>query len=198
MEQDALRTLNADRSIMILPADKGRSTVVLDKSEYLRKANTQLDDRHAYLRLPKVHNHGAPLRPIISLSGTPTFNLAKWLFRRLNCLTSDSDTTVRLTAHFLERLRGLHLKANEVMVSFDVTSLFTSIPQSLAIETVGDLPENRYDEVINKPKQGHLIQLLTFCLKTYFTFEGTVFEQIKGTRMGSPLSGLIDKAVLQK
>ncbi|VDL88080.1 unnamed protein product [Schistocephalus solidus] len=49
MEQDALRTLIADRSIVILPADKGRSTIVLDKLEYLRKANALLDDRHAYL-----------------------------------------------------------------------------------------------------------------------------------------------------
>ncbi|VDM05631.1 unnamed protein product [Schistocephalus solidus] len=122
MELDALRTLNADRIIVILPADKGRSTVELDMSEYLQKANALLDDRHAYLRcdgdpmkklvakinatlaslqsngaiskaerltikptdsamarfygLPKVHKHGAPLRPIISLRGTPTFNLA--------------------------------------------------------------------------------------------------------------------------
>ncbi|VDM02536.1 unnamed protein product [Schistocephalus solidus] len=194
MEQDALRTLNADRSIVILPADKGRSAVVLDKSEYLRKANALLDDRHG---LPKVHKHGAQLRPIISLRGSPKFNLAKWLFQRQNCLTSDSDTTVRSAAHFLERLRGLHLKADEVMVSFDVTSLFTSIPPSLAIETGGDLLENRYDEVINKPKRVHLIQLLTFCLKTFFTFEGTVYEQMKGTPMGSPLSVFIAEAVLQ-
>ncbi|VDM05879.1 unnamed protein product [Schistocephalus solidus] len=84
------------------------------------------------------------------------------------------------------------------MVSFDVTSSFTSIPQILAIETVGDLLENCYDEVINKPKRAHLIQLLTFCLKTYFTLEGTGYQQTKGTLMGSPLSGFIAEAVLKK
>ncbi|BHF74026.1 hypothetical protein SprV_0401711000 [Sparganum proliferum] len=49
-EQDALERLKADRSVVVLPADKGRSTVVLDKSDYLRKANALLDDRLAYLR----------------------------------------------------------------------------------------------------------------------------------------------------
>ncbi|BHF75246.1 hypothetical protein SprV_0501834200 [Sparganum proliferum] len=243
-EQDALERLKADRSIVVLPADKGRSTVVLDKSDYLRKANALLDDRLAYLRcdgdpikklvaqinttlarlqsngaiskaerlaikptdsamarfygLPKVHKPDAPLRPIVSLRGTPTFNLAKWLFRRLNCLTSGSDTTVRSAVHFLERLQALHLNADEVMVSFDFTSLFTSIPQSLAIETVGDLLESQYDDETNRLNRGHLIQMLNFCLKTYFTFEGTIYEQVKGTPMGSPLSGFIAEAVFQK
>nr|VZI25031.1 unnamed protein product [Spirometra erinaceieuropaei] len=36
------------------------------------------------------------------------------------------------------------------------------------------------------------------CLKTFFTFEGITYEQIKGTPMGSPISGLIVDAVLQK
>nr|VZI00012.1 unnamed protein product [Spirometra erinaceieuropaei] len=70
--------------------------------------------------------------------------------------------------------------------------------RNFAIETVGDLFESQYDDETNKPKRGHLIQMLHFCLKTYFTFEGSVYEQIKGTPMGSPLSGFIAEAVLQK
>ncbi|BHF57191.1 hypothetical protein SprV_0100013200 [Sparganum proliferum] len=180
-EQDALKKLRADTSIVVLPADKGRSTVVLDKTDYIRKANSLLDDRQAYLRcdgepmrklltqldktlaemqankvisksvrlavkptdaaasrfygLPKLHKVDVPLRPIVSLRGAPTFNLAKWLFRHLRPLTSGAATTVCSATQFLERLRGTRLTADEVMVSFDVTSLFTSIPQGLAIET---------------------------------------------------------------
>ncbi|BHF69760.1 hypothetical protein SprV_0301280600 [Sparganum proliferum] len=43
-QQDDLRTLKAEKSIVILPADKGRSTVILDKVEYIRKANALLED----------------------------------------------------------------------------------------------------------------------------------------------------------
>ncbi|BHF67907.1 hypothetical protein SprV_0301093600 [Sparganum proliferum] len=148
--------------------------------------------------LPKIHKDGARLRPIVSLRGTPTFNLAKWMSRRLNCLTSGSDTTVRSSAHFLERLKGLQIDTDEVMVSFDVTSLFTSIPKDLAVETVSDLIDSQYTEANNTPKREHLVQMLKYCLQTFFTFEETVYEQIKGTPMGSPLYGFIAEAVLQR
>ncbi|BHF60548.1 Acyl-CoA synthetase member 2 mitochondrial [Sparganum proliferum] len=119
-------------------------------------------------------------------------------FRHLRPLTSGAATTVCSATQLLERLRGTRLTAGEVMVSFDVTSLFTSIPQDLAIETVSELLERQYDETDESAKRRHLVQLLKFCLKTYFTFEGTMYEQIKGTPMGSSLSGFIAEAVLQK
>nr|VZI25664.1 unnamed protein product [Spirometra erinaceieuropaei] len=49
-EQDALKKLRAGTSIVVLPADKGRSSVVLDKTDYIHKAKKLLDDRQAYLR----------------------------------------------------------------------------------------------------------------------------------------------------
>nr|VZI00485.1 unnamed protein product [Spirometra erinaceieuropaei] len=243
-EQSALKTLRADTSIVILPADKGLSTVVMDKADYIQKANALLEDRQAYLPcydepmrklvtqldktlvgmqtsktinksvrlaikpvdaaaplfygLPKVHKAGVPLRPIVSLRGAPTFNLAKWMSRNLRSLTSNAGTTVCSATQFLERIKGMRLTEDEVMVSFDVTSLFTSIPQDLAVETVSELLESQYDETGVTIKRRHLVQLLRFCLKTYFTFEGTTYEQVKGTPMGSPLSGFIAEAVLQK
>nr|VZI38272.1 unnamed protein product [Spirometra erinaceieuropaei] len=49
-EQDALKKLKADTNSVVLPGDKGRSTVVLDKTDYIQKANNLLDDRQVYLR----------------------------------------------------------------------------------------------------------------------------------------------------
>ncbi|BHF62086.1 hypothetical protein SprV_0100506700 [Sparganum proliferum] len=43
-----------------------------------------------------------------------------------------------------------------------------------------------------------MIQLLNCCLKTNFAFDGTIYERVKGTPMGSPISGLIAEAVLQQ
>ncbi|BHF84677.1 hypothetical protein SprV_0902782800 [Sparganum proliferum] len=61
-----------------------------------------------------------------------------------------------------------------------------------------ELLESKYDEMGESVKRRHLVHLLKFCLKTFFTFEGGVCEQINGTPMGSPLSGFIAEAVLQK
>ncbi|BHF82404.1 Alpha-(1,3)-fucosyltransferase 7 [Sparganum proliferum] len=114
-------------------------------------------------------------RPIVSLKGTPTYGLAKWLFRRLKFLTAESDTTVPSSAHFLEKLK-----------------------EDLAIETIELLLQSKYDEKENRLGRAQVLQLLKFCLRTYFTFDGTIYEQVKGTPMGSPISGYIAEAVLQR
>nr|VZI42700.1 unnamed protein product [Spirometra erinaceieuropaei] len=44
-ERDALRELKADKNLVIVPADKGRATVVLDRTDYLQKAKGLLEDR---------------------------------------------------------------------------------------------------------------------------------------------------------
>ncbi|BHF79964.1 hypothetical protein SprV_0702308800 [Sparganum proliferum] len=219
VERDALRELKADKDLVIVPADKGRSTVVLDRTDYLQKAKGLLEDRQFYVTcvtnpakmltreinatlwalenssaitptdrrmarpqdtalarfygLPKVHKDGAPLRPIVSLKGTPTYGLAKWLFRRLKFLTAESDTTVSSSAQFLEKPKG-----------------------DLAIETIELLLQSKYDETENRLGRAQVLQLLKFCLRTYFTFDGTIYEQVNGTPMGSLISGFIAEAVL--
>ncbi|BHF60786.1 hypothetical protein SprV_0100375200 [Sparganum proliferum] len=244
VERDALRELKADKDLVIVPADKERSTIVLDRKDYLQKAKALLEDRQFYIPcatnplktltleinatllalensgaitptdrrmarpqdtalarfygLPKVHKDGVPLRPIVSLKGTPTYGLAKWLFRRLKFLTAESDITVSSSAQFLEKLKGVSLHPNDVMVSFDVTSLFTSIPQDLAIEIIELLLQSKYDETENRLGHAQILQLLKLCLRTYFTFDGTVYEQVQGTPMGLPISGFIAEAVLQR
>nr|VZI35088.1 unnamed protein product [Spirometra erinaceieuropaei] len=219
VERDALRELKADKDLVIVPADKGRATVVLDRTDYLQKAKGLLEDRHFHVPcatnpvkaltretnatllalensgaitptdrrmarpqdtalarfygLPKVHKDGAPLRPIVSLKGTPTYGLAKWLFWRLKFLTAESDITASSSAQFLEKLQG-----------------------DLAIETIELLLQSKYDETENRLGRAPVLQLLKFCLRTYFTFDGTIYEQVKGTPMGSPISGFIAEAVL--
>nr|VZI06869.1 unnamed protein product [Spirometra erinaceieuropaei] len=84
------------------------------------------------------------------------------------------------------------------MVSFDVTSLFTSVPQDLAVETIELLLREKYDEKANRLGHTQIIQLPKFCLETYFTFDGTIYKQVTGTPMGSPISGFIAEAVLQR
>ncbi|BHF79686.1 hypothetical protein SprV_0702280800 [Sparganum proliferum] len=44
VERDALRELKANKDIVIVPADKGRSTVVVDRTDYLQKAKNLLED----------------------------------------------------------------------------------------------------------------------------------------------------------
>ncbi|BHF69637.1 hypothetical protein SprV_0301268300 [Sparganum proliferum] len=244
VDRDALRELKADKDLLIVPEGKRRSTVVLDRTDYLQRAKGLLEDRQFYVpyatnsvkaltreinatllalensgaitptdrrmaiprdtalarfyALPKVSKEDTPLRPIVSLKGPPTYGLAKWLFRRLKFLTAESDTTVSSPAQLLEKHKGVSLHPNEVMVYFDVTPVFTSIPQDLATEAIELLLQSKYNETENRLGHTQVLQLLKFCLRTYFTFDGTIYEQVKGTPMGSPNSGFIAEAVLQR
>ncbi|BHF65529.1 hypothetical protein SprV_0200854200 [Sparganum proliferum] len=189
-----LKALTREINATLLALENSGAITPTDR----RMARPQDTALARFYGLPNVHKDGAPLRPIVSLKGTPTYGLAKWLFRRLKFLTAESDTTVSSSAQFLEKLKGVSIHPNEVMVSFDVTSLFTSIPQDLAIETIELLLQSKYDETENRLGHAQVLQLLKLCLRTYFTFDGTIYEQVKGTPMGSPISGFIAEAVLQR
>nr|VZI21149.1 unnamed protein product [Spirometra erinaceieuropaei] len=76
--------------------------------------------------------------------------------------------------------------------------MFRQSLMDLAIETIKLLLQSKYDETENRLGRAQVLQLLKFCLRTYFTFDGTIYEQVKGTPMGSPISGFIAEAVLQR
>ena len=78
--------------------------------------------------LPKVHKQGTPLRPIVSSIGAATYNAAKELSRILKPLVGRSRHHIQNNQDFLEDLKGIQLQPDEVMMSFDVKALFTSVP----------------------------------------------------------------------
>ncbi|BHF80994.1 hypothetical protein SprV_0702412300 [Sparganum proliferum] len=171
---------------------KLRKAGVLTRREALaEKVNDAAMAR--FYGLPKVHKQGVRPRPIVSLRGTPTFGLSKWPYQRLCFLTKDSPWTVKSAEEFLTRIKHLDVEADEVMGSFDVISLFISILPALAIDTIDCFLREKYDETDQQLKRAHIIGL-----KAFFTVNGQVYEQKKGIPMGSPLSGLIAEAVLQR
>ena len=78
-------------------------------------------------------------------------------------------------------------------MSFDVESLFTSVPIESSIAIIKKLLED--DKSLHQRTKMTVNQiscLLEFCLKTtYFTFQGNFFEQVKGAAMGSPISPIV-------
>nr|VZI43602.1 unnamed protein product [Spirometra erinaceieuropaei] len=70
--------------------------------------------------------------------------------------------------------------------------------KDLSIVTFELLPQSKYDETENRLGRAHILQLRKLCLRTYFTFDGTIYEQVQGTPMGLLISGFIAEAVLQR
>jgi hypothetical protein len=57
-EQKAIRDLQMDNSIVIKPADKGGSIVIMDKEDYIKKCDLLLSDRNHYHQVSPIVAHG--------------------------------------------------------------------------------------------------------------------------------------------
>jgi hypothetical protein len=86
--------------------------------------------------LPKIHKNGAPLRPIVSSIGSITYQAAKYLASVLAPLCGKNGHSVKNSAEFVSKIRDLEVPPGRILVSYDVTALFTSIPVSKAIAVI--------------------------------------------------------------
>ena len=207
--------LKQDDSITILPADKGRASVVLNTDTYHDKMKTlietgpyqllnkdptdrlsrKLTERLLSLKRsghlsetvynkikprhkqppriygqPKVHKPEIPLRPIVSCVNTFAYDLSAHLADILSPLTGKSDYTATNSSHFVSTISHERIQENEVMVSFDVESLFTNVPIEGAVKAALCKLENDpglADRTNLTPTQ--IADLLNFVLRsTYF------------------------------
>ena len=84
------------------------------------------------------------------------------------------------------------------MISFDVVSLFTSIPLDTTKQITNDLLTNDCSwQTKTALHQDDILDLLDLCLHTEFSFQNNYYRQISGTLMGSPLSSFLAEAVMQ-
>ena len=93
--------------------------------------------------LPKVHKHYndlPPFRPIIDTTGTPHYNVGKFLAKLLNPL-AQNEYTLRDSFHAVSEIKSIpkELFAEGYrLVSFDVVSLFTNVPLTKTVKIILD------------------------------------------------------------
>ncbi|XP_046393740.1 uncharacterized protein LOC124161462 [Ischnura elegans] len=164
-EQAAIRALQRNKAIKVLPADKGNATVLMNSEDYHQKILDILRDQ-AYRKinrdptdsvtrktialikscglptdtaknlhppapdlhppapvpprlygLPKIHKDGAPLRPIVSAIGSPTYNLAKFLTNILSPHVGNCDHHIKNSSEFVKTLADFQLGEDDIIMS---------------------------------------------------------------------------------
>lgn len=136
-----------------------------------------------FCRLPKVHkDHGVPLCPIVSLPRALGYRLAKALRKRFLHLLKDSDS-INSSEQFLQLIKNIKISNKEIMVSFEITALFTSINIDLAKQTIHDLFTKHQDNKGSTPTEHSMstdavLKLLELCLPTHFKFNSKIYKQI--------------------
>ena len=148
--------------------------------------------------MPKANKANVPLRPITSCISFPTYELSKHLVTIMSSLLNNKYT-VKNSSIFSSKVRKQHIAEDEIMVSFDVISLFTSIPIDLALQVVKSrLQEHRLLTHGTDISVTNTSRLLEFVLNnSYFTHENENYQQISGCAMGSPISATIADIVME-
>jgi len=167
---------------------------IIDEWQYRRLKCTNGNLPRCY-GLPKIHKPGHPLRIIVSSLGSPLYEVAKFLNELLSTSLKKPQSHIKDCWSFVNEIKRSKIDSNDILVSLDVTSLFTNIPKELVIRAI----EDRW-EFIQKNTKLSLSQFiyaidLVLC-STGFVFNDRYYEQIYGSPMGSPLSPILADLVM--
>ena len=125
---------------------------------------------------------------MVSSINTYNCNLAQYLGSLLT-LHIPSEYSTKDSFTFIEEIKSVSV-IEKFLISFDVTSLFTNIPLSEAIDIAINLIfENSPDIKFTKRELRKLFRIATS--ETHFTFNGSIFGQVDGVAMGSPLAPVL-------
>ena len=90
---------------------------------------------------------------------------------------------------------------DQLLVSFDVKSLFTSVPTDIAHQQVREVLMNNQDLLHQHTSLSieEILELLTLCLNAaVFQWQDQIYQQVHGTPMGSPISVVLAELFMQK
>jgi hypothetical protein len=142
--------------------------------------------------LPKIHKgkpkEVTPGRPIISGNGSPTEKISAFVDEHIKSFVPRIPSYVRDTTDFINKVTSVKdLPENYFIVTMDVTSLYTNIPNHEGMTAVAKCLR-RHQPIYSVSHQS-LLQLLKLVLHcNNFEFNGTDYLQIGGTAMGTKLA----------
>ena len=121
--------------------------------------------------------------------------MAKWLDEKIKPLSVNKHT-IPGVFQSAEEICELDFNEADILVSYDVSALFTNVPQEETIQILANKAFTRinwFNETHNlNITQDDLVELLRVATEhQLFQFNGSLYEQIDGVAMGSPLGPLM-------
>ena len=122
------------------------------------------------------------MRSILSASGTYNYKLAKWLGGKLKPL-SVNQYIIDAPLGFSKEIRKHPVLEDDILVSYDFTSLFTNVPVQ---ETINILIDKAFTDNWFNSTYDQLTQLLRMAsTDQLFQFDGQLYKQCEGVTMES-------------
>ncbi|XP_062579196.1 uncharacterized protein LOC134241129 [Saccostrea cucullata] len=172
--------------------------------QFLKEKNPSLKCGQFYL-LPKIHKlqdnvrnalindlcsirRLPPGRPIIAQCNTPTRKIGAYCDYFLIPIVQKQLTYIKDTTDFINKIEGLELPTDALLITYDVTSMYTNMEFEEQLNAVRNAYNNadKSNSDIPYPDVDDLIFLLRCVLENnYFEFNGKFYKQIIGCSMGA-------------
>ena len=163
---------------------EGKDENWLTEAEFRAMNPTELSPARFY-QIFKVHKSHAPGslppgRPIISGNGSITENISRFIDFHVKGLVPDIDSYLQDTPHFLRCIQDLNdqgeIPPNAVLLTIDVSALYTNIPTGEGLDALADFLEARKDKSI---PSDFIVKLMEKVLKLdIFEYDEKLFKQV--------------------
>ncbi|KFD45341.1 hypothetical protein M513_13783 [Trichuris suis] len=115
-------------------------------------------------------------------------------------LSGKRESTVKNCKDFVEQIRVFEVSPSDILVSYDVKDLFTSVPIPCTLNVLQELlyaDDSLPQRTKLRPFQ--IVQLASFCMLegNFFHFQGRFYRQEGGAPMGSPLSPVLAEVFME-
>lgn len=159
--------------------------------------------RQFYL-LPKIHKDvndwpisgQPPCRPICSDVNSETYNISKYIDYWLQPLATSHESYIKDSYDFVEKIRDVQVDENDLLVTGDVTALYTNMKIDLILLAVQEAFIENPDP--SRPDK-EILELLDITLKRNdFEFNNRIFLQVCGTAMGKNYAPSLANIYLKK
>ena len=141
--------------------------------------------------LPKLYKPNIPGTPIVSSCEYPTSQILAFVDQYLQQIVVHIQSYLKDSTHSLSKVLNFKKIPNKcLLVTCDVISLYTNIPQDEGINTAIHWIDN-YRHILPSysPANSVFKQCLNFVLKpNYFTYNNSTYHQLQGVTMGTKLA----------
>ena len=143
-----------------------------------------LQDTPKLYTRPKIHKTGNPGRPVVSSVNCHTYTISKYVDFHLQPIVKNIPSYVRDTTDFLQKLDKVKNIPNDcLLVTLDVKSLYTNIPNNEGIKAVREAYDNHPNKTVATKV---IITFLSLILTlNNFVFNSINYLQIMGCAMGT-------------
>jgi hypothetical protein len=165
-----------------------KGIISLNQHRYLTARETD-SDRYFYM-LPKIHKAADKWprpdmpegRPIVGDCGTESRRVSDYIDHFLQPLANKHASYLKDSYDFVDKIRDKIINKNYLLVTGDVTALYTNMNITRSLKCVKDIFENNPDR---KRPDKEILDLLKLVLENNdFSFNDQTYLQIFGTAMG--------------